>query len=95
MVAEGCRVGKSIECFGAGESARLSLLRLAVLHGREKFRCGRAVDTPVTDASEFIEGDLGGCIGMKGDSGECGADMPLLEESLRGYEAEEPPIELE
>ena len=55
-----------------------------MLRGREKFKCGRASETPLTDASELMEGDRGGCTGMKGDSGECGADMPLLDESLRG-----------
>lgn len=33
-------------------------------------------------------------MGMKGDNGDWGADMPLLEESLRRYEEEEPAIEL-
>lgn len=58
--------------------------RLAVLRGREKFKCVRAGEIPFTDASELMEGDRGGCTGTKGDSGEYGADMPLLDESFRG-----------
>ena len=65
-----------------------------MLRGREKFKCGRATDIPFIDASEVMDGDRGGCTGIKGDNGECGADMPLLDDSLRGFEKEEPVTEL-
>ena len=70
------------------------MLRLAVLRGREKFKGTRCADTPFTDASDLMEGDRGGYTGMNGEGGEYGADMPLLEESLRGFEKEEPAMEL-
>lgn len=37
MDANGLRVYESIDFFGAGESERLRMLRLAALRGREKF----------------------------------------------------------
>jgi hypothetical protein len=70
------------------------MLRLAVLRGREKFRWSRGAEIPFIDASELMEGERGGWTGMNGERGEWGADMPLLADSLRGYEKEEPVIEL-
>lgn len=62
------------------------------LRGREKLNAGRG-RWPVLEASELIDGDRGRDR-VNGDMGECGIDMPLLEDSLRGLENVEPAFEL-
>lgn len=68
--------------------------RLALLSGREKLKDGRGREGAIVEYSELIDGDRG-IAGMYGDMGECGIDVPLLEESLRGCEEKvEPALEL-
>lgn len=66
------------------------------LKGREKLKDGRGRCAPVTDVSELNDGDRGCCDlpRARGDMGECGSDMALLEENFRGFENVEPALEL-
>lgn len=66
------------------------MLGLAVLRGREKFKGRPVAGMPFTEASEVLEGDRLGRTNRKGESGECGAEMPLLAESFGEHEKEDP-----
>ena len=81
----------SIECCFEGES--MDGRGLELLSGLEKLNDGLANRGAPADRSELIDGDRGNA-GTKGDSGECGADTPLLPESFLGCENVEPAFEL-
>jgi hypothetical protein len=70
-------------------------LVLERLSGREKLKEGRGSwFAPVPDVSELTDGDRG--CGRAGyvDMGEYGNDTALPEDSLRGFENVDPPLEL-
>lgn len=66
------------------------------LSGREKLKEGRGRwFAPVPDVSELKDGDLGCCRRAGNvDMGEYGNDTALPEDSFRGWENVDPPLEL-
>lgn len=65
--------------------------RLALLIGLEKLKGCLAVRPPPIEYSELMDGERGGPI--TGDIGEPGFESPLLEDSFRGSETNEAPID--
>ena len=66
---------------------------LDLLIGREKLKEGLGSWAPLLEVSELKDGERGGGRNAE-DMGECGIDMALLEESLRGFENVDPAVEL-
>jgi hypothetical protein len=65
------------------------------LNGREKLNEGRGRwCAPVAECSELKDGDRGCGRAGKLDMGEYGNDTALPEDSFRGWEKVEPPLEL-
>lgn len=65
------------------------------LSGREKLKEGRGRwFVPVPDVSELKDGDRGCGRAGKVDMGEYGNDAALPEDSFRGWENVDPPLEL-
>lgn len=79
----------SEEVVGAG-AERLVLERLS---GREKLYEGRGKWLPLFEVSELRDGERGR-ERATGDMGEWGIDPALQDDSLRGFENIEPPLEL-